>query len=247
MRNKEKDDTNVVSGTHIKNIESVTVLCVHMFLSEAIVFHYIFTVKPVIRMEHDSDSDESLITGPIVDGSEGEEDGTQEQSADEESQDTTEGSKKLASGDGPSSSKCKKTPFKVPAKKSRIDMKASTSTSGATPSTSQSQKTTAAETSMVRNRRKGYSTYPAYLYDVPPLQLSIESLWRQFLIAKIEAAKKQSNFYDQAINFMGFTKEIVRSMAEVNGLKFSKPNEEGEHAYAMSQDLFNITQNSNQN
>ena len=81
------------------------------------------------------------------------------------------------------------------------------------------------------------------MYDVPPLELKIESLRRQFLIAKKEAAKKQTNFYDNAITFMGFVKESLCSIAEVNGFKLSKANQEGEHGYAMSQDLFNADEN----
>ena len=38
---------------------------------------------------------------------------------------------------------------------------------------------------------------------------------------------------------MGFVKESLCSIAEVNGFKLSKANKEGEHDYAMSQDLFN--------
>ena len=209
-------------------------------------FFIIISVKPVIRMEHDSDSDESLVATGVLGGSEGEKDDVEEEdSGDEDSQANAQDSSKMSSGDGPSATKHKKSTFKVPAKKNRSDGKTVTSTDGATPSTSQGHKTTSTQASTVCNKRNGYSTYPAYLYDVPPLQLNIESLRRQFLIAKIEAAKKQSNFYDNAINFMGFVKESVRTMAEVNGLKLSKANGEGEHAYAMSQDLFNADDNAN--
>ena len=89
----------------------------------------------------------------------------------------------------------------------------------------------------VRSKR-GYSTYPAYLFDIPPARLSIENLRRQFLIAEIERSKAEKNYYSNACNFMNFIKTKGQTLLDKNGLQLSfNPKvkvEEGDHGYAMN-------------
>ena len=172
-------------------------------------------------MEHDSESDDSIL-------------GLDACEANDEPphSNTNEATTDMSSGDGPVVQRHKKSTFRVPVTKQTCQQ--------VQPSTSKGDDgATATEKNMVRKKRTGYTAYPAYLNDVPPLELNIESLRREFLIAKIEAAKKQTNFYDNTITFMGFVKESLCSIVEVNGFKLSKANKEGEHDYTMSQDLFN--------
>ena len=98
---------------------------------------------------------------------------------------------------------------------------------GAVPSTSreETQAPTATQRITVRKNRRGYTTYPAYLFDVPPTQLGIDNLRRQYLIAEIERSKKENLYYDNAISFIGFMKESVRSIAECNGFNLTRPSQ----------------------
>ena len=90
---------------------------------------------------------------------------------------------------------------------------------------------------MVCGQRRGYSYYPAFLFDEPPSKLNIEHLCRKYLIAEIERSTSEKLFYERAINFMGFLTESVHSFAGENGFQFpgsqgssQKPNE---HDYSM--------------
>ena len=89
----------------------------------------------------------------------------------------------------------------------------------------------------VRSKR-GYSSYPAYLFDIPPAKLSIENLRRQFLIAEIERSKAEKNYYSNACNFMNFVKTKAQTLIDKNGLQLNlAPKvkvEEGDHGYAMN-------------
>ena len=109
---------------------------------------------------------------------------------------------------------------------------------------------TATQHIMVKTNRRGYNTYPAYLFEAPPLKLGIESLWRQFLIAKIESAKKQTAFYQAGISFMGFTKESIRTYMESQLGNVPNENQEkkgNEHAYAMPHEANILNDNQNNN
>ena len=127
-------------------------------------------------MEHDSESDDSIL-------------GLEEWEGNDEAPEnnTKEATTDMSSGDGPVVQRCKKPIFRVPVTKQTCQQ--------VQPSTSKGDDgATATEKNMVCKKRTGYTAYPAYLYDVPPLELNIESLRRQFLIAKIEAAKSRQTF-----------------------------------------------------
>ena len=91
----------------------------------------------------------------------------------------------------------------------------------------------------VRTKR-GYTTYPAYLFDIPPAKLNIENLRRQFLIAEIERSKAEKNYYQNACNFMNFVKTKGQTLLDKNGLNLGLlanqgvKIEEGDHGYAMN-------------
>ena len=63
---------------------------------------------------------------------------------------------------------------------------------------------------LVKNKR-GYTTYPAYLFDIPPRRLRTDNLRKKLMIAEIRRSNSQRNFYDQGIVFMGFMKEFFRN------------------------------------
>ena len=237
---KEKKTGNVVSGNLVRHRSILQFYC---DLSNPMAFNgfLYFTVKPTIRMPHDSDTEsEEEVTMADVEAVRSmlnDESGTLYEgdkpggSSDDEN---TQSSVQMSVGDSQLTKRCKKTTFKAPMKKVRGqgDAEASTWQQSSTP------KATAVQHITVQKKRKGYTTYPAYLFDVPPLKLNIENLCMQFLIAKIKAAKKQSNFYDNAIAFMGFAKESLRTIAEVNGFQLTRSSAEpqSEHCYAMSQE-----------
>ena len=163
---------------------------------------------------------------------------TQTISLDEESDDDSdaEGDSECES-DEDTVTKRKSPALAVPKKKAKINPDAD----GSVPSTSTAnttKKVTATQCIMVCNKRKSYTTYPAYLFDVPPNDLAIDNLRRQYLIAEIERSKKQNLFYDNAISFMGFAKETVRSIVESNGFSLTRPSQQSqnEHCYSMPAD-----------
>ena len=144
----------------------------------------LFLVKPVIRMEAgDYDSDDTC----------GDEE-TQTISLDEESDDDSnaEGDSECES-DEDTVTKRKSPALAVPKKKAKINPDAD----GSVPSTSTAnttKKVTATQRITVCNKRNSYTTYPAYLFDVPPNDLAIDNLCRQYLIAEIEGPRNRIYF-----------------------------------------------------
>ena len=65
----------------------------------------------------------------------------------------------------------------------------------------------ATQTITVRTKR-GYTTYPAYLFDITPRKLCSEILRKKLMIAEIHRSNSQRNFYDYGVVFMGFVKEF---------------------------------------
>ena len=99
--------------------------------------------------------------------------------------------------------------------------------------------------------RKGYTTYPAFIFDTPPSQLTIEHLRRKYLIAEIERSDAEKLYYNRAVRFMSFMTESVRSFACSNG--FQMPGNTGEngtqastdHGYSMGVDADNSDDEAN--
>ena len=54
----------------------------------------------------------------------------------------------------------------------------------------------ATQSIMVKSKR-GYTTYPAYLFDVPPRKLRTDNLRKKLMIAEIKRSNSQRNFYDR--------------------------------------------------
>ena len=91
----------------------------------------------------------------------------------------------------------------------------------------------ATQSIMVRSRR-GYTSYPAYMFDIPPRKLKTDNLRKKLMIAEIKNSKAQEEFFKRGIEMMGVMKEFFRIYAAVN--KFpSATDEEGnfDHGYAM--------------
>ena len=93
-------------------------------------------------------------------------------------------------------------------------------------------------TRQVRARR-GYTTYPAFIFDTPPSQLTIEHLKRKYLIAEIERSDAEKLNYNRAVRFMAFMTESVRSFAGANGFKMPGSSSDtgtqasNDHGYSM--------------
>ena len=83
---------------------------------------------------------------------------------------------------------------------------------------------------------RGYTTYPAFMFDVPPPQLTIEHLRRKYLIAEIERSNAEKIYYNRAVNFMSFATDSIRSFAAANGFQMpgSAEKDVSDHRYSMS-------------
>ena len=87
--------------------------------------------------------------------------------------------------------------------------------------------------------QKGYSTYPAHLFDVPPACLNIDLLRRKYLISEISKSRAEEMFYNRWVSFLNFVTESVRTIAEENGWKInrkeSNADDVDDHDYCISQ------------
>ena len=79
--------------------------------------------------------------------------------------------------------------------------------------------------------RRGYSTFPAYLFDIPPKKLKTDNLRKKLMIAEIKRSHTQRRFFRKADIFMSHMKEFFRMYALAN--KFQGQNSNSEHGYAL--------------
>ena len=97
--------------------------------------------------------------------------------------------------------------------------------------------------------QRGYTTYPAYMFDIPPRKLKTDNLRMKLMIAEIKNSKAQEEFFKRGIKMMGVMKEFFRMYALTN--HFPGPigeNQQGEHTYAMAeQSGENTSTNNNEN
>ena len=80
--------------------------------------------------------------------------------------------------------------------------------------------------------KRGYSYYPAYLFDVPPKKLRMDHLRKKYLISEIARSNTQRCFYRNAMIFMSHFKEFMKSFAtsRVTGCTNKKKND---HEYTI--------------
>ena len=83
---------------------------------------------------------------------------------------------------------------------------------------------------------RGYSVYPANLFDKPPKRICIDHLRKQFMIHEIARARAERRFYRHGMTFMGYLKEFLRMFAAASNMQFpgGEPSN-ADHAYAMNQ------------
>ena len=61
--------------------------------------------------------------------------------------------------------------------------------------------------------KRGYTYYPAYLFDVPPKKLKIDHLRKKYLITEIARPNTQRHFYRNAMILMSHLKEFMKVFA----------------------------------
>ena len=98
----------------------------------------------------------------------------------------------------------------------------------------------------VKNKR-GYTTYPAFLFDIPPWKLKTDNLRKKLMIAEIRRSHSQRNFYDQGTVFMGFMKEFFRNYSAGNNTNPPDATQQNEHSYALGADTKNRNSESEDN
>ena len=85
---------------------------------------------------------------------------------------------------------------------------------------------------------KGYTSYAAHLFDVPPAVLNIDLLRRKYLIAEVTKIRAEETFYNRCVTFMNFITESARKVAVENGIKLNDKSDTADaedHDYCMSQ------------
>ena len=83
--------------------------------------------------------------------------------------------------------------------------------------------------------RRGYTSYPAYMFDIPPRKLKTDNLRKKLMISEIKNSKAQEEFFKRGIEMMGVMKEFFRMYAQVHQFPGPLENVQGEHGYAMTQ------------
>ena len=89
----------------------------------------------------------------------------------------------------------------------------------------------ATQTITVHSRR-GYTSYPAYMFDIPPRKLKTDNLRKKLMIQEIKNSKAQEMFYKCGIEMMGVMKEFFRAYTAVNNFP-GQEGLQGDHGYAM--------------
>ena len=85
---------------------------------------------------------------------------------------------------------------------------------------------------------KGYTSYAAHLFDVPPACLNIDLLRRKYLIAEVSKIRAEETFFNRWVTFMNFITESARKVAVENGIKLNDKDDTADaddHDYCMSQ------------
>ena len=84
--------------------------------------------------------------------------------------------------------------------------------------------------------KRGYTHYPAYIFDNPPKKLKTDILRKKLMISEIKRSETQTEFYERGMVLMGHLKEFMRNIS-MSGFfaqaSTSQKNTNAEHAYAM--------------
>ena len=84
---------------------------------------------------------------------------------------------------------------------------------------------------------RGYTTYAAYMFDVPPRKLKTDNLRKKLMIAEIQNSKAQKQFFQRGIEMMSVMKEFFRMYSLLNGFpRQPDGNDRGDHGYAMTEE-----------
>ena len=83
--------------------------------------------------------------------------------------------------------------------------------------------------------KRGYTHYPAYIFDNPPKKLKTDTLCKKLMISEIKRSETQTEFYERAMVLMGHVKEFMRNIAMSGGFAkaSTSQHEDNEHDYAM--------------
>ena len=117
-----------------------------------------------------------------------------------------------------------------------------TVTRPATPSSSESSSSDEAEEdgenatqTITVGSKRGYSIYPAYIFDVPPKKLKTDTLRKKLMISEIKRSETQTEFYERGMVLMGHLKEFLKQMIMSGQYgESSKKKHSDEHAYALN-------------
>ena len=83
--------------------------------------------------------------------------------------------------------------------------------------------------------KRGYTYYPAYLFDVPPKKLKIDHLRKKYLITEISHSNTQCRFYRNAMILMSNLKEFMKVFAAstLHSNVTNAQNGRNDHEYAI--------------
>ena len=84
--------------------------------------------------------------------------------------------------------------------------------------------------------KRGYTHYPAYIFDNPPKKLKTDTLRKKLMISEIKHSETQTEFYERGIILMSHLKEFMRSisMSGVFGeASTSTATQNDDHGYAI--------------